>query len=413
MSTTTEPNTAPKPPPSRNILLDSGFLRLWGGSTASATATWALPFLLGLAVLQNTLTPTEVGLLLATRTTGFLVAVPVGGLLTDRYAARRVILLSGTLAAAATPVLAWGMGHSLMLAAGAAALVGIGQGTTRPAYQALTAEVVDPDRLQQANAARTFSVRVTTFVAPAGTALLATTLGLRTLLLLTAALWLVSALCPPSGTHRGHDEEAETPGLLSGFVAGLREARRHSWFPAGLVALSTVITFGYSATNIVLPLISRDRYGSEFVLAGALTAYTAGALLGAVLIGRWRPRSPGWTALVALGCYGIAPLTLLLPVPPYVVFAGYVVAGVGIELFNVPWFTATQREVDPRLLGRVSSLDFLVSYGLAPLGLALIGPAVEAFGPGWVLGACSLLCFTVPTLLTLVPGTRHFAHPRR
>lgn len=46
--------------------------------------------------------------------------------------------------------------------------------------------------------------------------------------------------------------------------------------------------------------------------------------------------------------------------------AAYVVAGLGIELFNVPWFTATQREVEPGKLARVSSLDFLFSYGLAP-----------------------------------------------
>lgn len=124
------------------------------------------------------------------------------------------------------------MGESTLLTACAAAVVGIGQGTTRPAYQALTVEVVDEARRQQANAARTLSVRVTTLVAPGSTALLATVLSVRWLLLITAALWLVSAFAPPRGALSDRAGE-HTPGVLGGFVEGLREARRHPWFPPG------------------------------------------------------------------------------------------------------------------------------------------------------------------------------------
>lgn len=101
----------------------------------------------------------------------------------------------------------------------------------------------------------------------------------------------------------------------------------------------------------------------------------------------------------------------MLPVHPLVVVAAYAVAGIGIELFNVPWFTATQREVAPDKLARVSSLDFLVSYGLAPVGLALIAPAIDAFGVTAVLGACAAACFLVPAAAALVPTARHFGRP--
>ncbi|WP_433509114.1 hypothetical protein ACQP2T_34750 [Nonomuraea sp. CA-143628] len=42
-------------------------------------ATWALPFILGLAVFDGSLTATGHDVVLAARTVGFLVAVPVGG----------------------------------------------------------------------------------------------------------------------------------------------------------------------------------------------------------------------------------------------------------------------------------------------------------------------------------------------
>ncbi|MGW1147749.1 MFS transporter [Streptomyces sp. NPDC002454] len=396
------------PPPGRSLLRDPAFLRLWSGTTASGLATWALPFVLGLAVLDRVLTPTGLGLVLAARTAGFLLAVPVGGVLADRHSRRGVVLWSGLLAAGAAPLLAFGAGHSLPLMVVAAAVTGAGQGACRPAFQALTAEVVEPDRRKQANAAMTLSIRTSTLTGPALTALLALVLDTSTLLLGTGLLWLVAALAPGAG-RPGPAPAVHRTSLLAEFAEGVREARRHPWFVAGLAALTTVIATGYSATGVALPLVSRDRYDTEVVLAAATTAYTAGALAAALLIARWHPAAEGWTALAGLAAYGLAPLSLLLPVHPVVVIAAYAAAGIGIELFNVPWFTATQREMAPDKLARVSSLDFMLSYGLAPVGLALIAPAIDAFGARPVLAGCALACFVAPALAALVPSARRFS----
>ncbi|MDT7784957.1 MAG: hypothetical protein QOF58_3376 [Pseudonocardiales bacterium] len=396
-------DTARSSPP---VLRSPQFLRLWTATTASGIATWALPFVLGLAVLSRSLTAVELGILLAARTTGFLAAVPISGVLADRYARRQVVLYAGLTSAIAAPLLTAFLGNSLVLAAVAAAAMGAGQGACRPAFSALTAEVVEPDQRQQANAAMTMSIRVTTLVAPGLTALLALVVNTQGLLLGIGALWLVAALVPPAGS--GTVAVPSSTGFVTEFLEGVREARRHPWFLAGLGALSAVIATGYSATGVVLPLVSRDRYGTEAVLAGALTAYTLGALAGAVLMARWRPRAAGWTGLFGLALYGFAPLALLLPVHPFVVIAVYAVAGLGIDLFNVPWFTATQREVEPSKLARVSSLDFLLSYGLAPVGLALIAPAITEFGTSAVLIVCAAICFAAPAIAALVPSSRDF-----
>ncbi|KOU31460.1 MFS transporter [Streptomyces sp. WM6373] len=396
---------------------DIAFLRLWAGTTASGLATWALPFVLGLAVLQRELGAAGLGLVLAARTAGFLAAVAVGGVLADRHSRRAVVLWSALAAAAAAPLLAVGLGRSLLLMTVAAALAGAGQGACRPAFQALTAEVVDPGRRQQANAATTLAVRSSTLAGPALTALLAAFVDVATLLLGIGLLWLVAALLPgrggPAAAGAPDAPRPQRASLRAEFVDGIREARRHPWFLAGLGALTAVIALGYSATSVALPLISRDRYATEWVLAAATTAYTVGALGGALLTARLQPRSQGWVAFAGLAAYGFAPLSLMLPVHPAVVIGAYALAGIGIELFNVPWFTATQREVAPDKLARVSSLDFLVSYGLAPVGLALIAPAIHTFGVTPVLGACAAVCFLVPAAAALVPTARHFGRPVR
>lgn len=405
-----QPTTSGVAPRSRSLLRDAGFVRLWVGATASGMATWALPFVLGLGVLHGSLSAAGLGMVLAARTAGFLVAVPVAGVLADRHSRRGVVLCAGLAAVVSSVAIAVGLGRSPLLMVAAAAVVGAGQGACRPAFQALTAEVVDRDRRQQANAAMTLAVRVTTMFGPATAALLASVLDVRGLVVCTAVVWLVAALAPGPGGPPA--VRAEREAFAVEFADGVREARRHPWFLSGLGALTVVIATGYSATAVALPLVSRDRYDTGWVLAGAMTAYAVGALVGALVIARWRPRSQGWAALAALAAYGLAPLSLLLPVHHVVVVAAYAVVGLGIELFNVPWFTATQREVAPDKLARVSSLDFLLSYGFAPVGLALIAPAIGAVGIGPVLAACAMACFLAPAAAALVPSSRHFSRDR-
>ncbi|MEW2556909.1 MFS transporter [Streptomyces zhihengii] len=222
-------------------------------------------------------------------------------------------------------------------------------------------------------------------------------------------------MAAPAGGEPSPERESPArrrSALWREFGEGLREARRHPWFMAGLGALAAVAATAYSVTAVVLPVISRDRYGGEFVLAAATTAYTVGALAGALVAARLPARSQGWVALAGLATSGLAPLSLVLPLHAGVVLAAYAVAGAGIELFNVPWFTATQREMAPDRLARVSSLDFLVSYGLAPVGLALIAPAVAAAGAAPVLLVCAVTCFAAPAAAAFATGARHLSRPR-
>ena len=398
-------------PTDRSVLTDPAFIRLWTGTTASGLATWALPFILGLALAEGTVTAVDLGLLLAVRTAGFLVSVPVAGVIADRYSRRRVIVWACGAAALAAPVIAWGITVSLPIALVAAAVTGAGQGACRPAFQALVTEVVAPHRRQPANAAVTFAVRGSVLLAPGVTVAVGQWLDVVGLIMMTGALWMTAALAPPAGTHRGAGRGSG--GLATDFGSGVREAGRHRWFLAGLAALATVITTGYSVTGVVLPIVSAEDYGGEAVLAGAMTAYTFGALIGAVLMSRWQPRRPGWVALVGLAGYALAPVSLVFAGPAVTVFVAYTVVGVGVEVFNVGWFTSVQREVAADKLARVSSLDFMVSYGLAPVGLALIAPAVEVFGTAPVLWVCAGACLVAPVWAMTARGARDFVTGRR
>lgn len=403
-----------------SLLSDRAFLRLWAAMTAARLATWSLPFVLGFAVVDDRLTSSALGGLLAARTVGFLVAVPVGGVLADRWSRRAVAVASSAAAAAATPVVAAGLGRWPLVAAGAAAVVGAGQGASRPAFQALVADVVDGPRRPRANAAITMAVEGTVLVAPGATALASVVVGAPALVVGTGLGWLVAAAAVPPGRPSPPPSSPSPPAAmppaprspvaaLAGDLAdGLREMRRHPWYVAGLLALTTVIATGYSVTGVLLPAVSEERYGDDTLLTWSTTALTAGALVGS-LLAPWPRRRPGWVALGGLACYGLAPAALMVPGHWGVAAAAYGVTGLGFSAFHVRWFTAEQREVERSLLARVSSLSFLLAYGLAPVGLAAIGPAVDAVGTRTVLAACALACALAPAVAALVPSSRDFS----
>lgn len=399
-----------------------GFFRLWSGNTASGSATWALPFVLGIAVSENVLSTIDLGIFLALRSVGFLAAVPIAGVMADWVGSRRIILASSLIAACGAALIFLDLAGdarplSILTAAGVV-LSGIGQGACRPVYQSIVPGLVPEAELQIANAALSFSVRATILVGPAAATIIATLCGLGSAFLVIGIMWMVSALLPPWPTEP-QVEAGRTiagTGLAERFVAdlleGYHEARRHPWFFAALAALSAVVATGYSVTGVLVPLISTTVYNNASLLAGSVTAYMSGALLGGIAISYWKPVRRGWWALAGLGAYSVAPLSLLMPEIFWIPIVAYVIAGFGMELFNVIWFTAIQGEIERRKLARVSSLDFIVSYGLAPLGLSAIAPLSEGVGMTPVLVTTAIICVLAACLAAAVPTAPEFRMKR-
>jgi DHA3 family tetracycline resistance protein-like MFS transporter len=76
------------------------------------------------------------------------------------------------------------------------------------------------------------------------------------------------------------------------------------------------------------------------------------------------------------------------------------------QIGQVIWTTLLQQLVPRTLLGRVSSLDWLVSTGLVPVSFALTGPAAAAFGPDATIVGAGLLGAVMMGMLLFVPGVR-------
>ncbi|GAA1356267.1 MFS transporter [Saccharothrix algeriensis] len=389
------------------------FRRLWLANTADAWAVSLLPAAVTLALVHRGAGALALGPVLAAKTVGFVVATVPGGVLADRWSRRKAMVLAclvRAVAALALPVALTGPGWGSALCV---LLVGAGEGAFRPSYQAMVGDLVPEPQRQSANALSTITFRLALVLAPGAATLAVVRFGPAAVLVLTAALWCLTALALRGlPEHRGASGSPEGS-VVAQFLSGVREARRHRWFVAGLAMLVFVLAAGEASQMVLLPVISRDRFGTDFVYAAALTGYSVGALAGGAVMTRWTPRLPGLVAVLGLALYAGIPLALALSSLAWPVLLAYVLAGVGMELFNVPWFGAVQREVPPDLRARVSSLDFMVSYSMSPLGLALLPLVVVAAGMQAALVGTAVVVLVACLATLAVPGMTRFRTPGR
>ena len=73
---------------------------------------------------------------------------------------------------------------------------------------------------------------------------------------------------------------------------------------------------------------------------------------------------------------------------------------------QVVWMTLMHRLVPTAMLGRVASMDWLVSISLTPLSFALTAPVAAAIGARETLVAAGLIGAVVTAAFLLLPGIR-------
>jgi hypothetical protein len=75
------------------------------------------------------------------------------------------------------------------------------------------------------------------------------------------------------------------------------------------------------------------------------------------------------------------------------------------------WVTLMQRVVPAALLGRVKSVDWLLSTGLVPLSYAVTGPAAAWLGVETVLVISGVSAFVITAAFYFLPGMRDTETP--
>jgi hypothetical protein len=165
------------------------------------------------------------------------------------------------------------------------------------------------------------------------------------------------------------------------------------------------------AVFVLGPVLAEREYDGASSWAVVTAAFGAGSVVGDVVALRWRPPRPLMVAAAALVVASCQALIVGSGLSIAAIAALEGVTGVGVSLFFTLWETTLQEQIPERSISRVSSYDYLCSIGLMPVGLALAGPAADAFGIHATLHGMTAIGLPVALAVLAVPGVRALRRP--
>jgi MFS family permease len=295
---------------------------------------------------------------------------PLTGAVSDRFDLRRVMVVCELVQAALLAVIAlWlpSLGVLLVLVAARA----IAGQVFQPASRAVVPALVKDRDLEGANAAIGFGTNGGEALGPLVAAALLPLMGIRGVLLVDAATFLISALMlaflPKAAPEPGPVPENRAS-LLAQTKAGLRHILTTPLLRAIGLGFFAVVAFN-GIDDVALVFLAKDTLGSGDAAVGLLlSAVGIGLFAGYLLLARTGRRF-SMPALLLAG-FAISSAGNLLTGLAWAVaaaFAVQTVRGLGIAAMDVATNTLIQRTVPAEFLGRV----FGSLYGAIGVAAAL------------------------------------------
>lgn len=393
------------------------FALLWTGLTVSLIGDGMFFVALPLQVFKLSDSASVYTLILLAWTIPLVLFLIPSGVLSDRYDRRRLLMLSNLLqgiAIAALGVLSvtssielWHIAAAVVVYGGAEALFG-------PAFGAIVPDIVPKDQLVEANAldnfSRPFSLRV---AGPAIGGVVVAIFGIGQAFIIDAVTFglanIFLFLMQPRIAHREEGEVIHLSDAREGFAF----VRAHRWLWGALLSSAFGLLVFYGPWQALVPyLITHKLGGSESDFGLVLAIGGLGALSASVLIGqRSLPRRSlrMMYIVMATGTLMLTGFGLSTRLWQVVIASFFLQA-----LFTtgiIIWNTTMHREVPGHILGRVSSLDWLVSTSLIPISLGLTGPLSSVLGEDTTLVFAGLLGAVAIVSFLMIPGVLDLTKP--
>jgi MFS family permease len=390
---------------------------VFAGQALSATGDRVVVVALALYITLRRGSPSDLGIVLAAQSLPLVGLLLIGGVWADRLPRHRIMiatdvaraLLHGTLAL----LILLGRAQIWQIAV-IEALFGAAQAFFQPAYTGLLPQTVPEGAIQDARALTETTANLAFLVGPAIATLLVLGVGAWEAFALDAASFVVSALLlarvRPRARGAVPEPTAARRSLLRDLRDGFGEVRSRRWVWVTVAVFAGAVMCVYAQWYALAPRIARYGYGSAGVFGLLESLSGVGAVFGAILAVRWRPRRPLLAGFLMMIVWPVNDLLFSLLAPLVLIAVTAFGLGVAWALFGIWWETALASHIPPGSLSRVSAWDWMGSLAFLPLGYLVSGPLQSAFGAQAVLGMGSVIGIALVVLGLLPRQTRELGY---
>jgi MFS family permease len=364
------------------------------------------------AVLAATGSTADLSYVLAAQAAPSLVFLLVGGVIADRIAPQLVIVAANVMVAVGE-----GLFGILVLTAHPAIWVmivlelvtGTGIALFYPASMALLPRLVPQEQMQEASAISRLTMNGAMMAGAAlagecvalfgaGWALAVCGIGMLGTVPLLFAIRVAPLERPETAAEREH-----APNMIRELREGWSEFRSHTWLWATVLQFAVVLTAWYGGFQVLGPAVAKAHLGGAAAWGLISAAEATGLVVGGLVALRWSPSRPILFVALSGASIAIAPLSLAMVLPLWVICMASFTLGVVIEAMSVVWTVTMAAKIPPDKLARVSAYDGLGSMMGMPVGALVAGPLAARIGMSATqYGAAAIML--VASALALIPS---------
>jgi DHA3 family macrolide efflux protein-like MFS transporter len=398
------------------------FFTIWTGQQLSWIGSSVAQFALVWWVTELTGSATVLAMATLVSLLPGVILGPLVGALVDRWNRRVVMMVADSFIALASAWLVYLFWvdamrieyvYVIMLARA------IGSTFHFPAMQASTSLMVPKEHLPRVAGINQMMGGAVSIISPPLGALLLSLLPLQAIMsidVLTAAFAIIPLFFVVVPQPLRAESASGFVGVWDDVRSGLRYIR--GW--PGLVAIcimAMAINFMVNPVFALMPILITDHFGGgAFQLGWLNSAWGVGLVTGGLTLGAWG----GFKRRVVTGLLGVAGSgigVLLVGLTPSALFplaVGGMFFGAAMNaICNGAMFALLQEVVAPEMQGRVFTVVMSLCSAMAPLGMAVAGPAADAVGisslyviAGFGTLLLGLGAFFVPTIMQVEANHR-------
>ena len=327
----------------------------------------------------------------------------VGGVMTDRFSPRAVMIVSNLLRLAITVLLALSVAGQIVemwMLVLMAFCFGVVDAFFHPAYRAIIPLIVDEDGLQASNSIMHGTSQLIEIIGPGMAGLLLSGVGAALSLAFDAFTFLFSSIMLLLMRPKRADRAA-SPGRHSvlGEIGEMLAYVRKDRLLMTLILVVAAINLLFVGPLIVgSAALSRVRFAEGSAAYGAmLSTFSIGALVGTLTAGVVRLKRPGFVSLLLVAAEGV--FMVGVGYAPTLILACilWLFIGFGAGFGSLNFITLTQKRVAKDMLGRFMSLIGLTEVGLTPISNALAGVVAD-----WSVTALFVVAGVLLSCVTLL-----------
>ena len=374
------------------LFLASQILSLFGSSLVQYAIMWYITLKTQSGVMMT------ISIICGFLPTFFL--SPFAGVWADRYNRKILIMLSDSMIALSTLILAilFLMGYdALWLLFLMSAIRALGSGIQTPAIGAFLPQLVPEDKLTKVNATNGSIQAIVMLVSPMLSGALLTMATIETIFfidVITAAIAVSILFLFLHVPAHAKAQQKQSISYFSDMHKGFVYIKNHEYVKRFFVFCAFFFFLAAPAAFLTPLQVTRSFGGDVWRLTAIEITFSIGMMAGGIIMASWGGlRNKVHTMTLSSLIIGVC--TFALGIVPvfwvYLIFMGLI--GVAMPIFNTPSTVLLQEKVEADFLGRVFGVLGMISSSMMPLGMLIFGPVSDLVKIEWLLMGTGVLLF--------------------